>query len=119
MNETNRIDPAPVERQNYYLISGEIVFQPKDAPEDALPNAIRINGVVVSSDGRFAVPQIGRAQQTLQMNFFARMGEENKPEILDVVILGIIPLGSFTAEEFNKPPSPIVGTEAPSEELVN
>lgn len=89
------------DRKMYYLIAGEVVFQ---ANEEEAPHAVRANGVVMSSDGKFAVPQIAMAQQTLQHIFYTRLGEEAKNvKIVDVVILGIMPLGEFTPAEFNKP----------------
>jgi hypothetical protein len=97
-------DKAAGERQSYILVAGEIVFQMN---EDEPPNAIRLNTVVTSRDGRVSVQHIGRAQQALQLQFFKRMGDPNL-KVLDVVILAITPLGEFTPEEFNAAPS---GTE--------
>jgi hypothetical protein len=113
-----------VERQKYYMVAGEIVFRSEDSD---VPHAVRANAVVMSTDGQFAVPQIARAQQTLQHVFHTRMGEEAKIQVLDVVILSIMLLGSFTAEEFNKPISaaapiakdtPIPVTDIPIEEVI-
>lgn len=115
-DQDNTIDlkaDQPVERQGYYLVAAEIVFSHTEDP-NATPNAIRANAVVMSTDGQFAVPQIGRAQQAVQQNFFNRMGGSEKVKVLDVVIITLTKLGDFTKEEFNIPPSPIVGTEEPT-----
>jgi hypothetical protein len=91
---------AKSERQTYYMVTGEVVFRAKD---DENLRMLRINAVVMSKDGRFAVAQIARAQQALQLQFLNRMQDADL-EVLDVVILALMPLGEFTAEEFNAAP---------------
>lgn len=93
-----------VDRLHYYMVAGEIVFRTR---EDEPPNALRMNAVVMSKDGRIAVAQIGRAQQALQFQFFKRMNDPSLT-VVDVVILALMPLGLFTPEEFNATPQ---GTE--------
>ena len=83
--------------QSYFLVAAEIMFQVKD--QEGI-NMLRLNTVVMSQDPRFAVVQIARAQQSAQMQFHQKM-ENPLLEVLDVIILGIMPLGLFTHEEFN------------------
>jgi hypothetical protein len=91
-------------QQHYFLVTGELVFR---RTEDEVPNAIRMNAVVTSKDGRLGVAQIGKAQQALQLQFHKRM-EDPTIQILDVVIMSLVPLGVFIPEEFHAAPA---GTE--------
>lgn len=90
-----------IDRQDYFLATGEIVFT---VGGSEIPNAARCNSVVVSNDGRVASLQLARTQQLLQTQFFRKIGEIADVKILDVVILGLVHLGQFTNEEFNKAP---------------
>lgn len=99
--QTDAVSDQSPERKLFYLVAGEIVFQ---AEGEEMPHTIRSNAVVMSSTGNFAVPQIAMAQQALQHIFHTRMGADAKINVLDVVILGLMQLGWFTSEEFNKAP---------------
>lgn len=90
-------------KQKYYLVAGELVYVHAD-DETQQPVSIRANAIVISNTGKFAVPQLAQAQQALQQGFFQRSGSVEKVTILDVVINNLIPLGTFTKEEFNLPP---------------
>lgn len=92
-------------RQSFYLVAGKIIFAHKDDKEQR-PNGVDVNAVVISKDGRFAVPQLAQAQGALQQGFFNRVGGE-AVNVLDVTIQNLIPLGWFTNDEFNQalPPS--------------
>lgn len=94
-----KLTPDP-ERQEYILITGEIIFHGK---EDPTLNVMRLNTVVTTKDPRISVAHIGRAQQGLQMEFHRRM-QQPELEVKDVIILNIVRLGHFTHEEFNAPP---------------
>lgn len=87
-------------RQHYYLVTGEIIFQ----PGENLPlNAIRLNAVAMTPDQKFPVHQIGRAQQALQMQFMQKIENDPEVKIDNVVIMGLTYLGQFTPEEFQAP----------------
>lgn len=95
-------DLSPIEKkQTYYMICGEIVFRTTD---NEAPNMMRLNAVVISPDGRFAVRQIASAQQALQFQFFKRMNDATL-QILDVITLSLMNLGVFTDKEFNAAPA--------------
>lgn len=98
MTQTNGQPKA--ERRHYFLVAGELVFRTK---ESEVPNAVRMNTVVMSADGKLPAAQIGRAQQALQLHFFQRM-QDPELKVVDVVILSLMPLGEFTPEEFNATP---------------
>ncbi len=87
--------------EHYHLITGEILCRAKDGDN---VQGVRLNAIITSDDGKLPVALIGRAQQALQMQFFKRM---NDPEIqvVDVVILGVSPLGEFTHEAFHAVPA--------------
>jgi hypothetical protein len=110
------------DRQDYFLATGEIVFTTDIIDtegnvtmkgEDMPPNAIRCNAVVTSNDGRLSSLHLARTQQTLQAQLFRKMGGINGAKVVDVVILGLIHLGKFTNEEFNKAPEGQVIQEKP------
>jgi len=87
--------------QHYFLVTGEIVFT---ISADAVPNAGRVNAVVTSNDGRMGVQHLARAQMALQGSFHQKIQGLGDVKIVDVVIVAIMPLGKWTAEEFNKLP---------------
>jgi hypothetical protein len=100
-------------KQMHFLVAGEIVFA---AAEGQPSNSVLMNALVISQDGRFAVAQISKAQQAMQLQFHKRM---NNPtlQILDVIILGLMPLGEFTDAEFNAVPSGMKIEEVNIEEM--
>lgn len=97
-------------RQHYFMVAGEVVFR---VGEEETPNMMRCNAVVMSKDGRIAVPQLAQSQQALQMHFYKRM-EGVTVHVLDVVILALMPLGVFTPEEFNARPEGMELREMPA-----
>lgn len=104
-----------VDRQDYFLATGEVVFT---VGENETPNAIRCNTVVMSNDGRLSSLHLARTQQMVQAQFFRRMGGINDVKVVDVVIIGLIHLGKFTHEEFNKAPEGMaVAEQKPSVEV--
>lgn len=99
---THKTLPMPTDnRDNFYLISGEIVFVHKD---DDVPTAVRCNTVVNLREARFPMTQIARMQQSLQLSFHQQNKDAGEAKIINVVIMNIMPLGKFTMEEFNVPP---------------
>ena len=93
--------------QNYYLVCGELVF--RQANSETV-NSMRVNCVLMKGGNEtfLAVRHLALAQQTLQANFHRRM-DDTTLEVLDVVIMNIMPLGYFTEEEFNAaPPGTVV-----------
>jgi hypothetical protein len=101
-NLTSGRPPEAKTIQHYYMIAGEIVFT---AAGNDIPNVVRCNCVVMSDTGKIAVQQLAKAQQTLQGQFFQKLGDLGRgANVVDVVILSIMPLGEFTHEEFNKLP---------------
>jgi len=94
--------------KHYNLVCGELVFRQKDSE---VVNSMRINCILINNnnvgDG-LAVRHLALAQQTLQANFHRRM-DDTTLEVLDVVIMNIMPLGYFTEESFNAaPPGTVV-----------
>lgn len=87
--------PGP--RKHYHMVAGNVVFREKDSE---IPISILLNTVITSKDGKIPVALIAKAQQSLQMQFHKKM---NDPEIvvLDVVIVNLMGLGTFTEEEFH------------------
>jgi len=92
--------------QYYHLVCGELVFRKTNSE---VVNSMRINCVLINNneDG-LTVRHLALAQQTLQANFHRRM-DDTTLEVLDVVIMNIMPLGYFTEESFNAaPPGTVV-----------
>ena len=102
-------------KKHYHLIVAEIIFT---ANEQDVPNAVRINGVLVGDDKDLPSAQLGKAQQIAQMNFHQRMGEEMaNVRIVDVVLYNFVYLGHMTQEEFAKPPAGMKVQERKDPEL--
>lgn len=97
MNQSSNAASAAADRQHYFLLCGEIVYQ---MPERKEFEMTRLNTVAISKDGQLTAAHIGRAQQAMQVNFFKRINDP-AAQVLDLVILSIASLGQFTAEEFN------------------
>jgi len=100
VREASEAAMAEPMRQAFYLVAGKVVFAHKADP-DQRPNVVDVNSVVISGDGRFAVPQLAQAQGALQQGFFVRCDGE-AVNVLDVTIQNLIPLGWFTKDEFNQ-----------------
>lgn len=85
---------------HHHLIYGEIVFKYKDHEQI---HSTRVNGVLITSDQKITIRQLGRAQQTLQLNFHQRMQDESI-QVLDVILADFSYLGLMTKKEFEQPP---------------
>lgn len=103
-----------------FLVAGEIIFNQADSD---VVHSVRLNAMIAHTDVNLPARLIGKAQQTLQMLLFKRMGESAEaagiamPQINvhDVVILNISSLGWMSEEDFNAPPEGTVKQEkAPS-----
>ena len=92
-------------RQHYFLVAGEVMFHlPAKAGQAESEAAVaHVNTVGTTHDGRIPLVAIGRLQQQLQMQLYKEIGEPDL-RIVKVCILSIVPLGQFTAEEFNATP---------------
>lgn len=97
-------------KKHFYLVSGSVMF----AAEDNV-GSVTLNAVVSNSTPTMAVRQIGRAQQSLQMNFWQKVdpSEAAKTKVLDVVILSVSYLGEMTEEEFHAAPEGMTLQERP------
>lgn len=92
-----------------FLVAGEIIFNQADSD---VTHSVRLNAMVAHTDVNLPARLIGKAQQTLQVLLFKRMGESAEaagiamPQINvhDVVILNISSLGWMSEEDFNAPP---------------
>jgi len=99
-----------------FLVAGEIIFNQADSD---VVHSVRLNAMIAHTDVNLPARLIGKAQQTLQMLLFKRMGESAEavgiamPQITvhDVVILNISPLGWMSEDEFNAPPEGTVKQE--------
>jgi hypothetical protein len=84
----------------YSLITAEIQF---NLPGDPTVHAGRLNGVMADALPEITAKLIGKAQQIVQLQFHKRM-EGLDPKVLDVVLLGLTPLGRMTESEFQGTP---------------
>lgn len=88
------------QKHHHHLITGEIVFK---YPEHENIHSVRVNGVLIDLERDIPVRLLGKAQQILQLNFHQRMQDE-KIQVLDVVLSNISYLGHFTQAEFHAVP---------------
>lgn len=109
--DESKLKPDPEKLEHYYLVTGNIVFT---VGEDTTnPISAGSNAVVTSVDGRLSVVHLARTQQALQAQFHQKIGSELKIEVIDVVIMGMISLGVFTKEQFNRLPEGMKLVERP------
>lgn len=91
-------------KKHHFMVTGEIMFGVK---EQEHIHSIRLNAIVIGDTDQIPVRMLGKAQQSLQLQFYQRMNDTSI-EIRDVVLIGFTYLGFMTQEEFQKPPE---GTE--------
>lgn len=112
---------APVDKRQYHwLVAGEIVFNyiNKDSKEVSV-NSAKVNCIIFSEKSHINMAQLGRANQTLQMQFYQRMGGTTEGiEVTNLTILGMIPLGHMTNEEFNRMPEGMKLQQVPLKEVM-
>jgi hypothetical protein len=92
-------------RQYHWLIVGEITFTMKNEKGEEILNISKHNCVLYSLESKITLNQIGRAQQTLQMQLFQKLGTAEGISITNIVILGWMLLGHMTQAEFNLQPN--------------
>lgn len=83
------------ERQWYSLVSGKVIYTRRDSKD---VEALDINTTLRSSNAYVTAKDIGRAQQSIQMLLFQRIGVE--VSVIDVFIASISALGLMTEQEF-------------------
>lgn len=85
-----------MEKLDYYLIYGTVLFHIKD---DDNTYSRDLNGILTVPVGTksFTSTELARMQHTLEANFLRTSGDA---EIMDVVIKGIFSLGASTREDF-------------------
>lgn len=95
-------------RQYHWMVAGEITFNLKQDDGTFEVNVVKQNCVIFSLENRLRVQELGKAQQTLQMQLFNKMGAESglldKIEVTNIVLLALMPLGHMTQTEFNEAP---------------
>jgi hypothetical protein len=87
-------------KQHYHLVSGVVMF--KDLETEGAVGEIKLNTTLRSGSQSVPARQIGKAQQSLQMLMFQKLGTEL--EVVDVHIVAISYLGHMTEEQFMAPP---------------
>lgn len=103
----------------HFMVAAKVIFGPK--PKEGEPEAvafeqvqgIEINAVVLNDTEKFPVKMISRAQQAAHMQFLKRIGNDAPVMVHDVVIIGLIPLGLMSKEEFDLPAQVEPEPEAP------
>ena len=96
-------------KTHHQLIAGEVFFT-----KDGEHHAPHINGVLQTETRNITARDIGRAQQTLQMNLH-RQAEDPEVQIYNVFIFSISYLGHMTQREFEKRPEGSVLQELPAD----
>lgn len=86
--------------RHHHLVCGLVIFKTKDSEQ---PNMIPLNAVHRTAGGNLPVPELGKIQQALQLQFFNRM-QDPTLVVVDVVIQSISNLGFMTDAQFSAPP---------------
>lgn len=94
--------------QHHYLVAGEITFAEQQDDQSFIQNLVKLNCVIYSEKNKIRVQELGKAQQTLQMQFFKQLGNDPKllarMQITNVCVLGMTYCGHMSQEEFNAAP---------------
>ena len=101
-------NPNPLQARHHYLLVGKVVFVD---PENGSPQAIDLNGILLTDTTVLNVSHIGQMQQTLGYQANSKL-EIPDLKILDVILLNWIYMGYQTKEQFTPvqapPTAPIV-----------
>ena len=109
MNRQERRAKAATETAaHHWLIAGKILFQNQEGAQ----SEIDLNAIQTTTNQFFASPDIGKAQQQLQLHFFQKMNDAQLV-VVDVFVYAINYLGYMTGTEFIPPEKeePVVKTE--------
>lgn len=83
---------------HYFMVSGSVTF--RNPAEEGSLGSYPFNAVVTNEVNLFPVRMIGKAQQSLQLQFFQKM-EDPSLEVVDVHLLSVTHLGWMTEKEFH------------------
>lgn len=89
-----------VKKQHYFLVAGTIIFH----NDNAEIGQVLMNCIITNNDRNFPARLIGRAQQTLQIQFFKNIEDPTQIKVVDVPITSICHLGIMTEKEFHAAP---------------
>ena len=90
------------DKQFRSIIAGTIIFiDPTGAP-----GSVNVNALLTSSSDVYNLANLNQMHQALANAFGSKLDEESakQVQIVDVVIMNIMPLGVMTDEEFNTAP---------------
>lgn len=83
-------------KKHYHLVHGSIVFI---EPENPNPVKLDLNAILPTNTQNITTAALGKSQQNLQLTFHKKM-EDEKLEVVDVILNSFSYLGHMTSEEF-------------------
>lgn len=95
---------AGTSRRHYWLVAGTVILH--DSESNARITQA-LNTVNKTEKHFFPARELGKAQQSMQMQFFRENFPEGPPatlQVMDVHIAGVSYLGHMTEDEFQAPP---------------
>lgn len=100
----NQNSKQPEIRQYYFLITGTVMFYPKNvAFGEEGPNvaSLPLNAIVKNTHGRITTSGLADAQVALSQALIQKIGEAEPVEIVDVQLGAISKLGHMLPSEFH------------------
>lgn len=90
-------------KQHYYVAAGQILYK---AEGQEGPGLATVNTLLITPEAYIPLHQVGRAQQGLQAQFMNKVGS-TEVEIIDVILISLIPLGFMTESQFRAVPQDV------------
>lgn len=94
---------------HYYMVAGQVIIQ--DGEDSII--SVPANGVLTTDNYNHKINAhaLGKAQQALQVFAANKLGE--MPQVIDVLITGIMDLGNMTPAEFDAKPEGMIVQDRP------
>ena len=93
-------------KKHFHMVVATIIFTQNAANdvEQGIPSGLTVNAIIQTQDGQINIAALGHAQQSAQIQFHQKIGQDFKVTVRDVIIDNLINLGQFTDEEWAKAP---------------
>lgn len=96
--------------KHYHLASARVLFQDENNTDVAITD---VNGLIVGDQKNIGTKELGKIQQTVQVNLFQRLG--SPVNVVGITIIAITYLGAMTEKEFNNASPADLGEEVPAQ----
>lgn len=80
---------------NFIMVAGQVMFAFKGNK-----NVVTINALVKQDSELLTQNTLNMAEHGLRSGFIQKLGKDENIELIDIVILSLVPMGRMTMEEF-------------------